>query len=90
MVTTILNIALWIFTLARYAIWNLMKKTERLETIIEEQQILINQISTVIDESDRVLTEIDQRGSFSSDDEIGWFFKAVKEIQAALNQFVKK
>jgi hypothetical protein len=67
-----------------------MKKTERLETIIEEQQILINQISTVIDESDRVLTEIDQRGSFSSDDEIGWFFKAVKEIQAALNQFVKK
>jgi len=90
MVTTILNIALWIFTLAGYAIWNLMKKTERLETIIEEQQILINQISTVIDESDRVLTEIDQRGSFSSDDEIGWFFKAVKEIQAALNQFVKK
>ena len=90
MVTTILNIALWIFTLAGYAIWNLMKKTERLETIIEEQQILINQISTVIDESDRVLTEIDQRGSFSSDDEIGWFFKAVKEIQAVLNQFVKK
>jgi hypothetical protein len=90
MVTTILNIALWIFTLAGYAIWNLMKKTERLETIIEEQQILINQISTVIDESDRVLTEIDQRGSFSSDDEIGWFFKAVKEIQSALNQFIKK
>jgi hypothetical protein len=90
MVTTILNIALWILTLAGYAVWNLMKKTERLETIIEEQQILINQISTVIDESDRVLTEIDQRGSFSSDDEIGWFFKAVKEIQAALNQFVKK
>ena len=90
MVTTILNIALWIFTLAGYAIWNLMKKTECLETIIEEQQILINQISTVIDESDRVLTEIDQRGSFSSDDEIGWFFKTVKEIQAALNQFVKK
>ena len=89
MVTTILNIALWIFTLAGYAIWNLMKKTERLETIIEEQQILINQISTVIDESDRVLTEIDQRGSFSSDDEIGWFFKAVKEIQSALNQFIK-
>ena len=90
MVTTILNIALWIFTLAGYAIWNLMKKTERLETIIEEQQILINQISTVIDESDRVLTEIDQRGSFSSDDEIGWFFKAVKEIQSSLNQFIKK
>jgi hypothetical protein len=90
MVTTILNIALWIFTLTGYAVWNLMKKTERLETIIEEQQILINQISNVIDESDRVLTEIDQRGSFSSDDEIGWFFKAVKEIQAALNQFVKK
>ena len=90
MVTTILNIALWIFTLAGYAIWNLMKKTERLETIIEEQQILINQISSVIDESDRALKEIDQRGSFSSDDEIGWFFKAVKEIQSALNQFIKK
>ena len=90
MVTTILNIALWIFTLAGYAIWNLMKKAERLEIIIEEQQMLINQISNVVDESDRILTEIDQRGSFSSDDEIGWFFKTVKEIQSALSQFVKK
>jgi hypothetical protein len=90
MAVTILNIALWIFTIAGYAIWNLMKKTERLETIIEEQQVLINQIISVIDESDRLLKEIDQRGSFSSDDEIGWFFKAVKEIQLTLNQFIKK
>lgn len=90
MVTTILNISLWVFTLAGYAIWNLLKKTERLETIVQQQQSLLNQISTVIDESDRVLKEIDQRGTFSSDDEIGWFFKAVKEIQAALNQFVIK
>jgi len=90
MVITILNIALWIFTLAGYAIWNLMKKTERLETIIEEQQMLLNQISSVIDESNQALKEIDQRGTFSSDDEIGWFFKAVQEIQSALNQFVKK
>lgn len=90
MVTTILNISLWVFTLAGYAIWNLLKKTERLETIVQQQQSLLNQISTVIDESDKVLKEIDQRGTFSSDDEIGWFFKAVKEIQAALNQFVIK
>ena len=90
MVTTILNISLWVFTLAGYAIWNLLKKTERLETIVQQQQSLLNQISSVIDESDRALKEIDQRGTFSSDDEIGWFFKAVKEIQAALNQFVIK
>jgi hypothetical protein len=33
------------------------------------------------------LNQIDDRGSFIADDEIGWFFQEVKKIQEALNEF---
>ncbi len=33
------------------------------------------------------LKEIDQKGAFYADDEIGWFFEEVKKIQEALNEF---
>jgi len=33
---------------------------------------------------------VDDKGIFYSDDEIGWFFKEVKKIQEALNEFTLK
>ena len=37
--------------------------------------------------ADLRLQQIDSRGSFSSDDEIGWFFQNVKSMMESLNQF---
>jgi len=87
---TILNIALWVLSIGGYVIWNLLKKNEKLENMVNQQQMLIQEISQTIEESNKYLKEIDKRGSFSSDDEIGWFFKGVKEIQSTLNQFIIK
>jgi hypothetical protein len=36
------------------------------------------------------LKEIDDKGFFESDDMIGWFFKALKDIQESLNEFTLK
>ena len=36
------------------------------------------------------LKQLDHKGSFHADDEIGFFFKAVEEIQEALNEFTLK
>ena len=35
-------------------------------------------------------TEVDEKGWFESDDQIGFFFKEVKKIQEALNEFTLK
>ena len=63
-----------------FIIWNLMKKNEILEDFIAKQ-------SEAIDYCDRRLKTIDDKGSFIADDEVGWFFVQIKEIQEALNEF---
>ena len=66
---------------------NLLRKNERQEDILASYMTYLNKISDIIDISDKKLKEIDTRGSFEADDEIGWFFKNVKMIQEVLNQF---
>jgi len=80
-ILTILLIVLGYFT------WNLMRKVEKYEDIAQYQQNYIENISTVIGESSKRLREVDERGTFESDDEIGFFFKGVKEIQSILDEF---
>ena len=63
-----------------FIIWNLMKKNEILEDFVAKQ-------SEAIDYSDKRLKTIDDKGSFIADDEVGWFFTQIKEIQEALNEF---
>ena len=36
---------------------------------------------------DKKLKEIDARGTFSSDDEVGFFFQSIKQLQETLNGF---
>ena len=47
----------------------------------------LSKIDVAIRESDKKIKEIDERGSFKSDDEIGWFFTEIKKIQMILNEF---
>ena len=75
--TIILTIITGVFS---FALFNLLKKNEKLEDFISKQ-------SDAISECGRRLEQIDTRGTFSSDDEIGWFFQEIKKIQEALNEF---
>lgn len=51
------------------------------------QKYMVN-ISTAIKLADEKIKEIDIKGTFKSDDEIGWFFESVKKIQTILNEFL--
>ena len=62
------------------AIRNLIKKNETMEDFINKQ-------SDAIAACDARLKQIDQKGTFYADDEIGWFFKEIQKIQEALNEF---
>lgn len=70
-----------------YTAWNLMKKVEKYEDIAQYQQNYIDNLSTIIGESEKRLQEVDERGTFKSDDEVGFFFNTIKEIQRVLDQF---
>ena len=65
---TIATIVLTIITtILFFALYNLLRKNEKLEDFIAKQ-------SDAINECDVRLKQIDTKGIFYSDDEIGWFF----------------
>ena len=66
--------------LAGFAIRNLTRKNEILEDFVAAQ-------SEAIDTCNNRLNQIDDKGLFIADDEIGWFFTEVKKLQEALNEF---
>ena len=70
-----------------FTTFNLLNKNEKAEDIIVSYQEFINNLSEEINKSDKRLEQIDQRGIFKSDDEIGWFFNEVKKIQKNLSRF---
>jgi len=70
-----------------FTTFNLLKKNERQEDILAGYMGYLNKISGIIELSDKKLKEIDHKGSFESDDEIGFFFQSVKQLQEALNAF---
>lgn len=77
-----------------YAVINLMLKNETNEETITTQQesvenskSYIEGLSNLIKDINIKLKEIDVKGSFKSDDEIGWFFKDVLYIGDILNNF---
>jgi hypothetical protein len=83
----LINIGIFTFGVISYIIWNLMRKNEKLEDAIVKRDQYIDTMSTVISESDRKIKEIDSKQIFQSDDEIGWFFSGIKEIQELLNEY---
>jgi hypothetical protein len=70
-----------------YTTFNLLRKNEKAEDIIFSQNIFINKLSEQIDNSQKRLEEIDEKGVFQGDDEIGWFFNEIKMIQNDLSRF---
>tara|TARA_B100000989_G_scaffold235563_1_gene182416 strand:+ start:7517 stop:7801 length:285 start_codon:yes stop_codon:yes gene_type:complete len=70
---------------------NLLKKNEKQEDILIEYLNYLDKLSRTIEASDKKLKEIDEKGTFKSDDEVGYFFKSIQSIQSILNDFkVKK
>jgi hypothetical protein len=83
----LINVGILGFTTIFYIIWNLMHKNEKLEDALDKRDKYIDDMSIIMSESDRKIKEIDSKQIFESDDEIGWFFKGIKEIQALINEY---
>ena len=64
-----------------YVIWNLIRKTELLETWVEEFTQRIETVQTD-------LKVIDDKGAFEADDEVGTIFEQIKETVNKLDNLI--
>ena len=85
--TIIISILSVLIILLLYTNYNLLKKNEKCEDIIITYERYMVNLSNTIKDSDKRLKEVDRKGSFESDDEVGFFFITLKEIQDQLNNF---
>ena len=69
------------FIVEGYVIWNLMKKTELLETWVEDFTQRIETVQTD-------LKVIDDKGAFEADDEVGTIFEQIKETVNKLDDLI--
>jgi len=66
-----------------YVVFNLTRKVERLETWVENY-------AQRIQDTKQVLDEIDAKGSFEADDEIGVVFTSIKEAVDEINEITEQ
>jgi len=89
MITTIVILSILVVALG-YTTFNLLRKFEKQEDILAGYLDYLDKISRVIEVSDAKLKQIDAKGTFKSDDEVGQFFDSIQKIQDILNDFKLK
>lgn len=73
---------------------NLLFKNEKYEEMIDKQNTLVvtqneilNKIYTDLVEARKFIDDVDERGIFQADDEIGTFFGYMKDIQQTVEEY---
>ena len=89
MILTIIILSILVVTLG-FTTFNLLRKNEKQEDILAGYMSYLNKISDTIEMAEKKMMEVDAKGSFKSDDEVGFFFEQIKIIQTALNAFIIK
>ena len=70
-----------------FTTFNLLRKNEKQEDILAGYITYLDQFSRIIEISDEKLKKIDERGIFKSDDEIGFIFQQITDLQRILSKF---
>jgi len=72
-----------------WLIRSLYLKNKKLENIVQNQNKYLTDMYETIKYTENRIKVIDQNGIFQGDDEIGFFFKAIKDIQEQLSEYIK-
>ena len=75
---TLVSVLCFIFM---FVIGNLLRKLEAYIDAFELQTTYLIKINKTILDSRKSIDELDSRGTFQSDDEVGFFFEGLKNIQ---------
>lgn len=83
-------LVLWIATVIGYVIWNLYNKNKKLEEMVVNQQIFINNIKDCMKEINNAANQIDSKIWVQSDPEFLALMENVKVMQTRINQFIEE
>ena len=86
MIITIVILSVLVIALG-YTTFNLLRKFEKQEDILVGYLDYLDKLSRVIEVADEKMKDVDSKGTFSSDDEVGFFFQQIKGLQDILNEF---
>lgn len=78
----ILGIGFWL-------IRSLIIKNKKLNEIVEKQNKYLNEMYETITYTGTRIKQIDKNGIFQGDDEVGFFFTAMKDLQEQLTEYIK-
>lgn len=84
----IIGILFLLLIVSMFAIYNLLVKVEKYEDVVQDQVKYLNNVSAIIAESKMHLQKLDENGTFQSDDEVGYFFKQLQNVQEELNRYM--
>jgi|TARA_S200002703_G_scaffold69744_1_gene60498 hypothetical protein len=70
-----------------YTTLNLLRKNEKQEDVLVGYMEYLDRLSRVIEASDQKLKEVDAKGIFEKDDEVGFIYEGIKKIQSILSEF---
>lgn len=70
-----------------YTTINLLRKNEIYEDTLDGYRTFILNFQQRLNEANKRLQEIDNKGLFKSDDEIGWFFTELKKLWDSVTNF---
>ena len=85
--TIIISILGVLVVVLGFTTFNLLRKNEKQEDILAGYVTYLDQLSRTIELSDAKLKKIDERGIFKSDDEIGFMYEQIKDLQRILSNF---
>ena len=85
MITTIIILSITTLVFG-FTTWNLLRKNEGTEDVVEEQEKLISDLK-LVDDSMGKMKDLDTKGYFESDDETGFVFKQLYEVIEKLEKY---
>jgi len=71
-----------------YILRNLMIKVEKYEDVVQDQTKYLQNISDAVGKGKQHLQNLDEKGVFQSDDEVGEFFNQMKYVQDELDIYM--
>ena len=83
----VLSVLVLVVLVLGYIIFNLNRKVVKQEEIINYQVGYLRNVAYLINESKIYVEQLDEKGAFRSDDEVGVFFNFMKEIQETINEY---
>jgi len=83
-ITILLIFNIILFTICYYQV----KKVGKYEKVLQHQLNYIQNISLTLKESQEYLQGLDEKGTFKSDDEVGYFFDQLLKVQQELDKYI--